>query len=226
VRLRTIGAWLAVVGLAPLPSTASPQAGATVSPSHPAPRASPCERLRGRDLAPARNVKLVRRRNDDNGTDLVGCVRPGGPVRLLASSSDGETTVETYRVRQVAGTIVLLASSYDSQYASIRTVSVSSIRSGREYLVARSCSRLDGASCGGQDATVAAAFVNRRGQASAAIVPSGTSTTTIAGFSSRGERRDLDSGPSTDLPAASLQLKGSTVSWTHSGETRTATLSG
>jgi len=45
-------------------------------------------------------------------------------------------------------------------------------------------------------------------------------------FSSRGERQDLDSGPSADLPASSLVLTGSTVNQTHSGEPRGVTISG
>jgi hypothetical protein len=196
------------------PATGSPQ------------RASPCKRLEGRDVAPARNVKVVRRRNDEGGTDLLGCVLPRGRVRVLASSIDQETTVESYRIRRLAGAIVLLATSHDSQYATVRSTSVFNVRSGREYLVARTCSRLDGVACGGSQATAAAAFVNRRGQAAAALLPPGTSTTTIVGFSSRGDEQTLDSGLSAEVPASSLRLRGTTVSWTHSGATRTATLSG
>jgi hypothetical protein len=187
---------------------------------------SPCQRLHGKDLAPAPKVKLVRRRNDNEGTDLRGCVLPRGRVRLLASSSNLETTFDFYRIRQVAGAVVLLATRYDSQYASARRLSVIDIRSGRDYGVAGSCTRTGGGSCDGANTTAAAAYVNRRGQAAAAVISSGTETTTIVGFSSRGEPTQLDSGPSVELPASSLKLEGSTVSWTHSGEDRTATLSG
>jgi hypothetical protein len=219
-------AMLAAAGVAaPLPATASPQARAQRAVADHAPRASRCARLRGTDLAPARKVKLVRRRNQADGTDLLACVLPRGRVRKLASSSDYETTVESYGIRQVAGATVLLSSSYGSQYATSKSVSVSNIRTGREYLIARSCVRLDGP-CDAGNATAAAAFVNKRGQATAAIVPDGTETTIIAGFSSGGERGDLDSGPSGELPASSLRLDGDTVSWTHSGEMRSATLSG
>jgi hypothetical protein len=217
---------LAAAGVAaPLPAAASSQARVPRAQADHAPRASRCARLRGTDLAPARNVKLVRRRNQADGTDLLGCVLPRGRVRKLTSSSDFETTVESYRIRQVAGAIVLLSSSYGSQYATSTSVSVSDIRTGRQYLIARWCVRLDGP-CDAQNATAAAAFVNKRGQAAAAIVPDGSETAIIAGFSSRGERGDLDSGPSGELPASSLRLDGDTVSWTHSGEMRSATLSG
>jgi hypothetical protein len=213
---------LAVAGLA----AALPTASTSADPALPrGDAASSCRALQGRDLAPARKVKLVRRRNRDNGTDLLGCVLRQGRVRKLASSRDLATTTESYTVRQVAGAIVLLASSSDSQYGTDRRVSVSDVRTGRTYLVARSCSRLGGGPCAGQNATAAAAFVNRRGQAAAAIVPEATETTAIAGFSSRGRRRDLDSGPSAELPASSLGLDGRTVTWTHSGAPRSATLS-
>jgi hypothetical protein len=216
--------WLAVAAAAA--ATGGTVAASSASAGD-APRAtSPCQRLHGKDLAPAPKVKLVRRRNDDEGTDLRGCVLPRGRVRLLASSSNLETTFDGYRIRQVAGRVVLLATRSDSQYASARRLFVFDIRSGREYSVARFCSRVGGGSCDGPNSTAAAAFVNRRGQAAAAVIASGTDSTTIVGFSSRGERSQLDSGPSVELPPASLKLNGSTVSWTHSGEARTATLSG
>lgn len=79
-------------------------------------RRSACKRLRGRDLAPARRVKLVRRRNEDDGTDLLGCVLPRGRVHLVASSADLETSQSSYRLRRVAGAIVLVDSSESSQY--------------------------------------------------------------------------------------------------------------
>jgi hypothetical protein len=99
------------------------------------------------------------------------------------------------------------------------------IRTRRRYLIARTCYQLGVGQCSGQDATAAAVFVNARGQAAAAIVRAGTQITTIAVFSSRGKRQALDSGPSIEVPASSLALKGRTVSWTHSGEPRSATVS-
>lgn len=208
------------------PLAAAPTLADSAAAGDPASQASPCRALRGRDLAPARNVKLVRRRNRDNGTDLLGCVVGRSRVRELASSRDLETTTDSYTISQVAGAIVLLVSSHGSQYASDRRVSVSDIRTGRRYVVARSCSQMGSGPCGGQNARAAAAFVNRRGQAAAAIVPDGTETTTIVGFCSRGQRRELDSGPSAEVPASSLRLDRSTVRWTHSGEARSATLCG
>ena len=51
-------------------------------------KSSKCQRLKGRDIAPASSVKLVRRANADDGTDLFGCVLPRGPVQHIASSAD------------------------------------------------------------------------------------------------------------------------------------------
>jgi hypothetical protein len=218
---------LAGLALAASPiAVASPGSESGVQPAVSIAKAkSSCSRLRGKDLAPAGNVKLVRRRNQDNGTDLLGCELPRGRVRTLASSSRFDTTTETYTIAQVSGAIVLLASSYDSQYASGRGTSVFDIRTGKQYPIASSCYQLGVGQCSGQNATAAAAMINARAQAAAAIVRAGTQITTIAVFSSRGKRQDLDFGPSIEVPASSLALKGSTVSWTHSGEPRSATLS-
>ena len=185
---------------------------------------SACQRMHGKDLAPARSVKLVERRNQDEGKDLLGCVLPRGRVRTLASSSDLETTSEDYSVMQVAGAIVLLTTAYDSQYGSDKRVVVVSVRSGHRYVVAQSCARTGEESCGNADTRALAAFVNRRGQAAAAITADNGQTTVIAAFSSRGKRHDLDSGPSAELPASSLALHGMTITWTHSGRPQTATI--
>jgi hypothetical protein len=143
-------------------------------------------------------------------------------VRRIASSSE----VESYAIRQVAGPFVLLDSSYGSQYGTDRSTVVSDLRTGRSYVVAALCFRTGEGPCSDQQAEVSAAFVNAHGQSAAAIVPYGTGTTIIAGFSSHGERQDLDAGPSSEIPATSLALTGSTVTWTHSGTTRGATLAG
>jgi hypothetical protein len=129
-------------------------------------------------------------------------------------------------VLQVAGRFVLLSTSHSSQYAGVESTSAFDLRTGRDYGIAHDCTRIGAGSCDGPRTTAAAAFINRHGQAAAAIVPIGGDTTTIAGFEARGQRIDFDSGPSTEIPATSLSLEGRTIRWTHSGEERTATLSG
>ena len=122
---------------------------------------------------------------------------------------------------------MLLDSSSASQYGSVARTSVASLFTGRSYAVASSCYPLLGGFCATVINTRApAAFVNRGGQAAAAIVSEGSQTTAIAGFTSRGTKLDLDAGPSSELPSASLRLRGSEVSWTHSGQPRSAHLSG
>ena len=188
-------------------------------------RRSRCQRLRGNDRAPARLVKLVKRRNDENGSDLLGCVLPRGRVYKVAYSESGDSYGRSYRLRQVADAIVLVDTSFGNQYASEKVTLVRSLRSGRHYEIALACSPLFTGSCPG-NTSAAAAFVNTRGQAAAAIVAEAGGTVSIVGFSPRGDRTQLDSGPADQLPPSSLRLAGDVVMWTHSGAPRSATLSG
>ena len=228
--------WIAVLAVAGLTASvvsearssgrhhASLRAPPVIAQADAARRTKTCRSLRGRDLAPARRVRLVRRKTAD-GTDLLGCVLPRGRVHRIASSQDLFTTVYGYELRQVAGAIALVAYSYGSQYGESSSTSVWNLRTGRSYAIATHCSMLgDPGTCRPGDATAVAAFINRRGQAAAAIVPYMAQITTIAGFSSRGARSNLDSGPSAELPASSLRLAGSTATWTHSGAERSANL--
>jgi hypothetical protein len=186
---------------------------------------SACQRLKAKhDLAPAHKVKLVERDNEDGGKDLIGCVLPKGKVRLVASSSDYYTSTDDYTVQQVKGAIVLVDASTSNQYVTAGGTSVFNIRTGKGYDVASHCY---GFACGpppGDSATHA--FVNAKGQAAAAITAEGSDTITIAGFSSKGKRIDLDSGTKDEIPPSSLALDRHTVTWTHSGQPRSAQLSG
>src|SRR5215217_8133209 len=77
-----------------------------------------CSKLRGHDLAPAHRVRLVKRANADDGTDLLGCMLPDGPVRTVASSADMFTTVTSYQILALKGPAVALSSQWGSQYGS------------------------------------------------------------------------------------------------------------
>jgi hypothetical protein len=214
----------AVTAIAAAALTAAP---ALADAGHHGTARSSCKHLRGTDRAPDPGVKLVRQRNADGGTDLVGCKLPRGRLRTLATSTSNANGGDGYTIAQVAGPFVLLGTSSDSQYGYSRGFQVVDIRTGRGYPIATDCGRLGGESCSSRpNETALAAFVNDHGQAVAAIVPSGSQTTTIAGFSKEGQRQDLDSGPSADLPPASLALSGTTATWTHAGEPRSATLAG
>lgn len=111
-------------------------------------RASACERLRGRDLAPARTIKLVERDNASGGTDLVGCALPRGRVRTFASDGRRQLTQRSYDVLQLAGTFVLLRSQTGNRNANTNTVSVRNIRSGDSYEIAYMCAEPGGRDCG------------------------------------------------------------------------------
>jgi hypothetical protein len=183
-----------------------------------------CKNLHGKDLAPARKVKLVRKKTED-GNDLVGCVLPRGRVYTLASAEDLFTTVYGYSLQQVAGAIVLVSDSYSSQYGASSATAVWNLRTGRHYVIAADCSTLGTLGpCNASNATAPAAFINKRGQAAAAIAKAFSDLVTIAGFDSHGVRQDFDSGPSKHLPYSSLMFSGGTLSWTHSGIARSAQL--
>ena len=140
----------------------------------------------------------------------------------VASSEDLFTTQYGYTLRQVAGRIVLVSSTYSSQYAYSEGTRVVDLRSGRSYSIAYLCQEIGGADCG--DQTVApAAFVTKLGRAVAAI--GGPGGITIATFDPSGKRRDLDSGPAAELPPESLRLAGVNASWTHGGRRAVADIS-
>ena len=192
------------------------------------PAGAKCQRLKGADLAPARSVKLVERPNHDDGTDLVGCVLPRGRVRTIASSSDQYTTGTGFAIRQIAGERVLLDSSYNSQYAYWKSTYVADVHNGRTYGVAYQCFDIGNSDCSSGGSTSApAAFVTKLGRAVAAIspvtgAPGPAGPTTITAFDPLGRHHDLDTGPTADLPSASLQLVGLTAYWTHAGAPRLA----
>ena len=183
---------------------------------------SKCQRLKGKDLAPAKTVKLVALANDEDGTDLVGCVLPRGKVRTVTSSEDLYTTRYDYALRQVAGRIVLVSSTYSSQYAFSESTRVVDLRSGRYYTIAYRCQQITGDNCGDQTAAPAA-FVTKLGRAVAAI--GGPGGMTIATFDPFGRRRDLDVATAAELPPESLRLAGVTAYWRHGGQPRSADIS-
>ncbi|HEY1540702.1 MAG TPA: hypothetical protein VGF63_14970 [Solirubrobacteraceae bacterium] len=191
-----------------------------------------CQRLKGADRAPAASVRLVKRRNGDGGTDLLGCVLPAGRVRTIASSEHADTANYDYAIDRVAGRIVMLTLSGGNQYAyDMRTV-VRDLRGGHSYEIAHMCSPTGGGDCATGGSTVAsAAFITNAGRTVAAIVPApdaqptATGPVTIAGFDPRGTRRDLDTGSGADLPPSSLALAGNVASWTNAGTPRMADLS-
>jgi hypothetical protein len=193
-------------------------AGAVAAPSK-------CQRLKGRDLAPAQTVKLVRRPNADDGTDLVGCVLPRGPLTVIASSADFYTTVESYAIHQILGRIVVVEATSSSQYAYTSALTVHDLRSRAAYTVARTCAMTGGGDCGiGGDSAAPALLLTRAGRALALVLQGGQATVTA--FSTLGHARPLDVGAPADIPPESLTLSGNLASWTNAGVPHSASLVG
>jgi hypothetical protein len=177
---------------------------------------SKCERLdASHDLAPAKRVKLVERKNGDGGKDLIGCVLPRGKVRTLASSSDQGTTIERYELLQVAGHHVLIHFSDASQYGGGESTYVYDVKRGKHYDVAST-----------PKTKAKRALVNSSGQAVALVTTKSSDLVTVEGFSPRGNRVVLDQGTRSAIPASSLKLDGHVAGWKHNGVGKSARLPG
>ena len=185
---------------------------------------SACQKLRGHDLAPAKRVKLVRKRVDSSETELRGCRLPRGKVRVLASSLSSDTTIEDFAVLAVSTTrYALLSARSDSQYGSDSEVWVVDISTGRvRYAIQSWACGISDSNCDPPPPQVGAGFVARDSRSVLALTTQ--SLTSIVAFTAKGARTEFDSGPPDQLPASSLRLKGTTASWMHSGETRSAEL--
>lgn len=183
---------------------------------------SECQRLTGKDLAPARSVKLASVPNpEQNGDDLVGCVLPRGRLRTIASKSDRETAGEWYDVGQVNGRIVLVEYHFGSQYGSGHSTAVWDLRGGGRYTIAGWSSESEPP---GTEVAVPAAFITPAGRTLAAITTQADGAIRIAAFAANGARRDLDVAPDSSIDPSSLSLRGNLASWTRDGAVRTGDL--
>jgi len=180
---------------------------------------SDCQRLSGKDLAPSPFVKLVRKANERGGSDLVGCVLPRGSRFIVGSSGEVATRSDRYRLRQVAGRMVLVRGLHGSQYGRSENTFVSDLSTGRGYTLAFFASPLGSPASRGMTAPVA--FVTSAGRSVAALRRV-DGTVTIASFDPSGGRSDLDSGSQAQVPCESLQLRGTIATWRHNGAPRSA----
>ncbi|MFL5781273.1 MAG: hypothetical protein ACJ760_08170 [Thermoleophilaceae bacterium] len=183
---------------------------------------SKCQKLDGHDLAPAGKVKLVERKNEYHGTDLVGCVLPAGKLVLAAQSGDAGSGGDSYDLRQVAGHHVLLRETGSSPSASNEQTEVVDLRSGRRYKVAWMCTTPS--TCGDDGESARRALINSSGQAAAIVHAQGSDLVSVEGFSSRGTREVLDTGTLSEIPASSLKLDGHVASWRNDGARMSARL--
>jgi hypothetical protein len=195
-------------------------------------------KLHGHTVLRTKRLRVVRRKNNDGGVDLIGCVFRKGRSRKLATTFNTDTSSESARITRHAGTFVAIKETSGDQYHTSQDLRVVDVGSRRRYTAYLQVAAPGGGGFSPHDQGVELAryLLNRRGQLAAAFethpidqngytLPGSAPTKTdIAGFSSRGKRRALDSGSPADVPAASLRLKGRTVSWTHAGQPRSAEL--
>ncbi|MEA2450144.1 MAG: hypothetical protein QOG63_2076 [Thermoleophilaceae bacterium] len=187
------------------------------------PRKSACQKLKGKDLAPARSLKLVAKRVDSVETDLKGCQLPRGEVHIFAIRLKGDTTTSNFKVESVASRWALVSARSDSQYASDLRVWVFDIAKGRVlYTIERWSCMTAATDCAPRPPDVGKGIVDNIGKSVLAFTD--LSTTTITGFGTDGGSKNFDSGPSGDLPASSLTLSRGVASWLHSGQPRSAQL--
>jgi hypothetical protein len=208
-----------VLGMAVASAALPGSTGASVTHAR-APKV--CSKLRGHDLAPARQVRLVKRSNSDDGTDLLGCMLPNGRVRTIASSSDLFTAVTSYRILAVKGPVLALSSDSGSQYGSSESTWVHNLRTNRHYDILSWSAPIDEEPPAEARIDVIEAGVTRTGRAAAALRDG--ESVSVVGFSPRGSRQVLATAPADQLDAASLQVCCGTASWTQDGVQRTARL--
>jgi hypothetical protein len=189
---------------------------------------SPCQRLKGRDLAPARDVKLVLRHNR-RGSRLKACMLPRGEVVEIERTYVDEegASSSSFAVEQVAGRYVLVDARSSDRDGHYSQTYVFDIKRGRIlYNIAARCTSMYCNDNIPKHLRAKRAVINSDGQAAGVVRRDGSSRVTVRGFGSDGESTRLDVGSAGEIPASSLRLDGHEVTWTHSGVQRHATLSG
>ena len=191
----------------------------------PAADARRCSQLHRRDLAPAKHVKLVEIPTAD-GASLVGCILPRGALHQMAYRYEGEVDTDDYTLLRVRREKIMLEESAGNQYGGSSSTSVADIRTEFSYSILSACREILVGFCPGppqQQDVIANARLNDLGET--AVVYASGSEYVVVGFSAHGQRTELDRAEGTAIDAASLRLRGSTMSWTHDGEQRSFTLS-
>ncbi len=177
---------------------------------------SPCERLRGRDLAPAKSVKLV-----DRDSLLRSCALPRGRVWRLENGIDAEFTNEKHSVRHVAGAFAIITNSFIDKYTTAEHTYVVSLRTGVKRTLADS--QLDGGRPLPPDTFAQKAFATSGGRAVATVTAPGDLVRVVA-LGASGTLQTLGEAPRADLSPDSLTLKGARAVWMQSGHSRSAAL--
>jgi hypothetical protein len=186
-------------------------------------RSPTCAKLRGKRLLNSHAVKLVEHAEEGQGS-VYACVPPRGRVHRLGYATDASHG-ESYEVtlRGVAGTWLLLDFRNQTDphtYEEIdKACDATSGRCYRAWVESYPEPALE-AEVPVMRLSPQRILINQFGQVAEALA--NYNETQIVAFGSGGALSVLDTGPSAQLPPASLQLEGHTVRWLHGGVPRHA----
>jgi hypothetical protein len=182
-----------------------------------------CATLRGKRLLSTHAIKVVEQTTEARGV-VYSCVPPRGRVHLLGWASD-DTHISAYEVTVLARAGMWLALDFRNQIGSHTFEEI-----GKACQAATGhCYRFfaEGFPEPSLEAEVPqlrfsleGVVINEFGQLAMALA--NYDTVQIVGFDSGGARLLLDSGPTAQIPPASLRLEGHTVSWLDGGTLRSA----
>lgn len=211
-----------------------------------------CDNVRGHRVLQTSRIKVVtqsfhtisrRNRGQVVGKRYLACALPRGSVfRLARSSADYLYPGSTHGPALVSAGVVLrhtagpflevqqregdLAGNYSRDVRRVFDV-----RSGHSYVYSKS-EQGEGATA--NPAAAQRVLLNKLGQLAGVAFNDSSSTVPdtdpqagyaeVVAFNSQGQRKILDSAPRAQIPAASLHLHGSTVTWTNAGQARTAVI--
>lgn len=188
-------------------------ASGVVASSSAAASQSDCQRLKGRDLAPARSVKLVEQ-GPPSRRQLISCTLPHGRLRpISAKILGGFDYEEQYALGPIAGAYLALTQSAGDRNASSRGTSVINLRTGARRSLAADRDDADNILAPGSEAVTV--VVTSGGRAAASVVDRASGTVQIVALGKRGGAVRLDAGPPASLPADSLARHGSRLTWLH-----------
>jgi hypothetical protein len=203
--------------------------------AHPHP--DPCKTLRGKDLAPMRYVKLVRRETKDAIT-FVSCVTRERRFKLITMPPGSKLDVVQVRGDHA----ILSADSRDGHGGGLHLTVLASLGSGQVTSLGSTCwDATRSGPCDPVRNTVALATrLDSHGEAIAAVTLVGPTTLApsfippspltpdamvlIEAFPRDNEVPPiiLDAGPADQLPPSSLSLDHTDASWLHFGTSRSA----
>ncbi len=175
-----------------------------------------CNHTHGTELAHSTVVKVYKVKVKGTTSRYYGCARPRGLVTALTKPFKGGA------VRLVAAKAAYVA--FTRTLGGQQTISVVDARTGRQqHGLYPPDIEFDTDPATPQIGKVR---LNAQGELAVTYIGLGDgsttdSTTYVYAFDRRGDEQLLDSGPSRDLPPASVQLTGEAVSWTHSGTAHT-----